>query len=140
MNKINRKVEYALIALKHMHAKAPGELSTAKEISQLYGCPFDVLARSLQVLAQSEILKSVAGASGGYLLVRDLSRLNFHELVEVLAGPVGVAKCLHESVEGRCEIKATCNIISPINNLNRRLTEFYQRLPVSELLETRPRA
>jgi Rrf2 family protein len=133
MNRINRKVEYALIALKHMRARAPGELTSAKEISALYGSPFDATARALQVLAQKGVLKSEQGAHGGYQITRDLSRVSLYELIEMILGPVGVAKCLHEG-EGACEIRGTCNIVSPVQALNRRLVDFYKGLSVGELL------
>jgi Rrf2 family protein len=133
MNKINRKVEYALIALKHMRAKAPGELTTAKEVSALYGSPFDATARAMQVLAQKGVLKSEHGAHGGYQITRDLGRVSLYELIETILGPVEVAKCLHEA-EGSCEIRETCNIVSPVHALNRRLVDFYKALAVGELL------
>lgn len=138
MNKINRKVEYALIGLKHMRSKAPGELTSAKEISQLYGCPFDALSRVMQILAQKGVLKSEQGAHGGYMITKDLARLSFYDLSEMILGPVQVARCLHESDgEPACEIRGTCNIVSPVQTLNRRLVEFYRALTVAELLETR---
>jgi Rrf2 family transcriptional regulator, nitric oxide-sensitive transcriptional repressor len=138
MNKINRKVEYALMGLKHMRAKAPGELTTAKEISSLYGCPFDVMSRVLQTLAKKGVVRSEQGAHGGYQITKDLSRVSFYELNEMILGPVVVARCLHdESGESPCEIRETCNIVSPVNALNRKLVEFYKSLSLSELLEPR---
>lgn len=137
MNKINRKVEYALIGLKHMRSKAPGELTTVKELSNLYGCPFDAASRVMQILAQKGILKSEQGAHGGYMLAKDLNRLSFYDLVEMILGPVAVAKCLHSGIETTCEIRGTCNIVSPVANLNRRLAEFYRSVTVAELLDPR---
>ena len=81
MNKINRKVEYALIALKHMRGKAPGELTSAKEISSIYGSPFDVTARVMQVLTQKNILRSEQGAHGGYQITKDLNRVSVYDLM-----------------------------------------------------------
>ena len=135
MHKINRKVEYALMALRHMLVKTPGELTSAKEVSDLFATPFDVTARVLQVMAQKEILKSVQGAHGGYLITRDLTRLSLFELMELLLGPVAVAKCLHEA-EG-CEMLHACNIVTPMQNLNRRLIDFYKGMTVAELLQQR---
>ena len=138
MNKINRKVEYALIGLKHMRSKAPGELTSAKEISQIYGCPFDATSRVMQILAQKGVLRSEQGAHGGYMITRDLARVSFYDLTEMILGPVMVARCLHDAAaESPCEIRGTCNIISPVQTLNRRLVEFYRALSVAELLETR---
>ena len=133
MNRINRKVEYALMALKHMRAKAPGELTTAKEVSELFGSPFDATARALQMLAQKGVLRSEQGAHGGYQITRDLGRVSLHDLMEMLLGPLGVARCLNES-EVPCEIRGTCNIVSPMQALNRKLSEFYRALSVAELL------
>jgi Rrf2 family protein len=136
MNKINRKVEYALIGLKHMRGKAPGELTSVKELSAQYGCSFDVASRVMQVLAAKGILRSEHGAHGGYQIMRDLSRVSLYELMEIILGPMAVAKCLNDD-EGGCEIRGTCNIVSPVVNLNRRLAEFYRGLSVAEILENR---
>jgi Rrf2 family protein len=136
MNKINRKVEYALIGLKHMRGKAPGQLTTANELTLHYGTPFDATSRVLQVLVQKGVLRSEQGAHGGYMITKDLSRVSFHELSEMILGPLAVARCLHEDGESGCEIRETCNIISPVQTLNRRLNEFYRSLSVADLLES----
>lgn len=135
MNRIHRKVEYALIALKHMRSKNPGELSTVKEMSSLYGCPHDVLARVLQTLASRSILVSEQGAHGGYAIAKDLQRVTFYDLLQMILGPLGVARCLHEAEEGACDLRNTCNIVSPIQLLNRKMSEFYRNLSVAELIE-----
>lgn len=136
MNKINRKVEYALISLKHMRAKTPGELSTAKEIATLYGCPFDVISRVLQTLGKKGIVRSEQGAHGGYQISKDLAKVSFFELNEMILGPVAVAKCLHtEAGELPCEMRETCNIVSPLTAFNRKLSEFYKSLSLVDLLE-----
>lgn len=133
MNRLNRKVEYALMALKVMAHKRAGELTSAKEIVDSTGCPFDATARVLQQMAQREILRSEQGAHGGYVLIRDLNKVSFYELMELILGSLAVAKCMNE--ESGCELKSSCNIVSPISILNRRLTEFYQGLMVGDLLK-----
>ena len=140
MNKINRKLEYALIGLKHMRAKAPGELTSVKELSSAYGCPFDATSRVMQVLAQKGVLISEQGAHGGYMIGRDLVKLSFQELSEILLGKIAIARCLSDSSdvgEHACEIRGSCNIVTPVQMLNRKLNEFYSRLSIAELLETR---
>ncbi len=187
MNKINRKVEYALIALKHMRSKQPGEMTTVKELSGLYKCPFEATSKVLQTLAQHGMLRSEQGAHGGYQLVKDLHRISLYELMETIVGPVEIAKCLHERdsqndsqkslqknrqrnsqrnlqnssqnnsesnlqsdsrsnlqsssqspiQRSGCELRDSCNVVSPIHSLNKRLSEFYQALSVSELLDGR---
>lgn len=136
MNKINRKVEYALIGLKHMRGKAPGELTTVKELCLHYGCPFEMTSRVMQTLAQKGVLRSEQGAHGGYQITKDLNRISLHELMSMILGPMAVAKCMHGAErESACEIRETCNIVSPVQTLSRRLAEFYRELTVAELLE-----
>jgi len=133
MNRLNRKVEYALMALKVMAVKRPGELTSAKEVVEVTGCPFDATARVLQQMAQKEILRSEQGAHGGYVLIRDLNKVSLLELMELILGSLAVAKCLSE--DSGCDLKSTCNILSPVTILNRRLMEFYSTLTVGELLK-----
>lgn len=132
MAKLNRKIEYALIALNYMKGKPTGVLTAAKEICDTQGIPFDATARVLQVLAQRGILLSEQGAHGGYHLVRDLEKVSIFELIEVVSGPVGLAKCLQ--VKSSCDLKSICGIRTPLNYLNARLAEFYNSISVGELL------
>lgn len=137
MMRLNRKVEYALIALKYMNSKKPGQLSTAKEVSERYGAPFDATSRVLQVMAQNGILKSEQGAQGGYLIMKDLSKISFLQLNEMILGPVGVAKCINRSNENDCELVPTCNILSPVRILNSKMNEFFRSLSIAEVLGSR---
>ena len=135
MNKVQRKLEYSLMALKMMSHKRPGELTSAKEVAESFAAPFDVMARVLQVMAQKGILRAEHGAQGGYQITKDLSKVTLHDLVTSLQGPVEIAKCLHKaSGDGGCDIQASCNIISPIHTLNTKLNEFYKGLSVQDLL------
>jgi Rrf2 family protein len=132
MNKLNRKVEYSLMALKHMSRKMPGELTSAKEVADSYQAPFDATARVMQLMAQSGILRSSPGVQGGYQITKDLSKVTLHDLMELIQGPTQIAKCLHK--QEPCEIQSSCNIVSPVHALNQKLNDFYKNVTLKELL------
>ena len=133
MNKLHRKLEYSLMALKHMSVKRRGELTTAKEIADCFHAPFEAVARSLQIMAQRGLLKSEQGVQGGYHISKDLEQVTLLELIEMMDGPTQIAKCLTSGEA--CEIQNHCNIISPIQNLNEKLSNFYRGLSIHEVLK-----
>ena len=132
MNKMNKKMEYALMALKIISAKPESNLTSAKEVSDQMHIPFEVTARVLQALSSRGLLKAEYGASGGYLLARSLKEVSIHDLSEMLEGHLALTKCLGN--EDPCEISETCNITSPISNLNKKVQEFYRSVSLSEVL------
>ena len=136
MNRLNRRLEYALMALKHMSGKVPGQLTSAKEVVEATGGPFDATARVMQQMAQHGLLRSEHGAHGGYVIIKDLGKVSLYDLFEMILGPVEMVKCLHEGFE--CELKETCNIQSPLTGLNRKFMEFYKGLVLGELLGVKP--
>ena len=132
MSRLNRKVEYALIALKYMSSRFAGQLTTAKEICAATGAPFDATSRALQLLCQSGILRAEQGAHGGYLLVRDLQKVSLLEVLEAITGPTEIVRCVRG--EEDCELFTKCNIVSPLQSLNLKLENFYRDLSIAELL------
>ena len=134
MNKIHRKVEYAMVALKHMAQKQPDQLTTVKEICSQYGCPFDATSRVMQVMVQKKLLKSEQGAQGGYRILRDLTDVTLYDLIEAVVGPMSVVRCL-EVDNPRCEMSQTCNVIQPLAQLNDQLIAFYKGIVIAELLK-----
>ncbi|MCK5180651.1 MAG: Rrf2 family transcriptional regulator, partial [Candidatus Omnitrophica bacterium] len=117
MFKMNRKIEYALIALKHMSSKNPGQLTSAKEICDLYHTPFDPTSRVLQIMAQNSILNAAQGAKGGYQIVKDLSKTSTRELSDMIIGPIKITNCVHDDFS-ECDISSRCLISDAMVNLN----------------------
>jgi Rrf2 family nitric oxide-sensitive transcriptional repressor len=132
MVKLSRKTEYALIALKHLSQKNQDDLTSAKEISTIYGAPFDVVSRVLQILNQGGIVKSIQGVQGGYHLVKNLSDVTFHDLIGIIEGPLALVKCIHDN--DSCELSKSCNIMSPVALLNDKINDFYKTIKISDLL------
>jgi len=136
MFKINRKLEYALIALRHMSAKSPGQLTSAKEICDIYHAPFDPMSRVLQIMAQHQVLRAEQGAHGGYQILKDLSKVTLQDLTEMIEGPTQIVNCFHGNYS-HCDITASCNVISPMLNLNERIDAFFNTINVQELISSR---
>lgn len=135
MFKINRKIEYALMALKHMSAKSPGQLTSAKEICTQYNTPFDPTSRVLQIMTNKGILIAEQGARGGYQIVKDLNNVSILDLSQMIVGPIQIANCFHDQTS-TCDISCSCNIIAPMLNLNEQLKELFSTTSVAQLLES----
>ncbi len=132
MNKMNKKMEYALMALRHITMQPLGRLVSAKEVSDQMHIPFEVTARVLQALSARGLLKAEYGVGGGYTLARSLAATSIHDLSEMLEGHTILTKCL--GTEEVCETAPTCNIVSPINQLNKKVQDFYKSLSLDEVL------
>ena len=117
MNRMSKKMEYALMALQLFSEKPSGTLTSAKEVSEKMHISFEVTARALQALSACGLLKSEYGVTGGYSLARPLAEVSLHELSEMLEGITILVKCLTN--DEVCETHPTCNIISPITKLNK---------------------
>ena len=136
MFKINRKIEYALIALKHMSVQDSKQLISAKEICDTYHTPFDPTSRVLQLMAQAKILRAEHGAHGGYQILKDLSKISFSDLMDIIIGPIQIANCFHAKTS-HCDLTSSCNVISPMLNLNERMHHLFKLISVKELIESR---
>lgn len=136
MFKLNRKVEYALIALKHMSQKAPGKLTTAKEICEAYHTPFDPTARVLQLMVQQNILRAEQGVYGGYQITKDLSKVSLGQLYAAIEGPLEISSCI---ISGHltCDINKSCTLMGPIRKLNEKIAGLFYTIKLAEFLELR---
>ena len=133
MLKITKKVEYALIVLKYMRELPLGELHTTREICDKFHLPFDTTAKVMQSMNHQGLLKSLQGIKGGYVLNADLEKINFLGLVEIIEGRIPELFC-ETSKGGFCHLTESCNIVAPVNRLNKKVRKFLSLLSVEELL------
>jgi len=137
MLKLNRTTEYGLIALRHLSRRAVGESSSAREIADVYGLPFDITAKTLQRLKDSGLIRSAQGARGGYMLQRALSEITLAEFLEMMEGSSGVVACAEASeAVASCEYQGRCEIHGMMRDLNFRLKQFLGSIRLSECTES----
>lgn len=138
MNKLNRKVEYALMGLKVVSEAQVSHLVSAKDICEKTGSPFDATSRVMQLMVNQGWLKSVQGAQGGYMLLRSLNDISLYDLISTILGPFGITKCINEP--NCCDLIKQCNIFTPVSKLNTKLMAFYKTVTLSEILESEHQA
>ncbi len=137
MFKMNKKMEYALIALKHIQIQselAPDRYVSAREICDLYNAPFDTMAKVMQHMNTHHILKSIKGIKGGYILAKPLKNVTYLDLMTIVEDvDLGHGPC--HSHKGPCELSSHCNIKGPVNSLNKKILNFLSTLTINDLLK-----
>jgi len=129
MLKLTRKLEYALIALRHMKMRGGG-LSSAKEISDIYKIPRELLAKTLQQMARLDYIDAVQGPHGGYHIQRALSKINLTQFVEEMEGPLEMVEC---NINSDCKQFNTCNIRMPINKINQNIRSIFNNINITDI-------
>jgi DNA-binding IscR family transcriptional regulator len=85
----------------------------------------------MQIMNGEGILGSSQGVKGGYKLARPLNSLNYLELLELVEQKKFDQNCS----DINCSLIESCNITGPIQNLNKKLVQFFESITVSTLLE-----
>ncbi|MBJ13358.1 MAG: hypothetical protein CMG62_09855 [Candidatus Marinimicrobia bacterium] len=130
MLKITRRVEYALIAMRHLQNEGEDKTVSVKEISDKYCIPRELLAKILQKLGKHNIVISVRGSSGGYKITKNSNNIKMINFFEILEGPLGLMDCYFES---NCEQLNNCNIRIPINRINDNIRDMFNKLKLSDI-------
>jgi len=100
MFRFNKDMEYALISLVELTRRDPGELVSARELSERYSIPFKLLARILRSLGADGVVESVKGPKGGYRLVSDPREIHLGRIIRAVRGDEPIADCL--DADGNC--------------------------------------
>ena len=129
MLKLSKRVEYGLIAMMHMDSVRQGDLANAREISETYNIPGELLGKVLQALAKGQLVQSVQGAHGGYRLMRSVDGITLGEVIEALEGPLQLAACQEDPA--CCGQFTACNIRQPVFEVQKRLIGYMRSLPLS---------
>ncbi len=140
MVKLNRTTEYGLIALRYMSDKeSQGDTSvtSARELSDRYGLPFEITAKTLQRMRDTGLIISAQGARGGYTLGRSLSELNVSTFLELMEGPQALVSCTGSSLtsSSSCELQGKCEVKGIMGDLNDRVKEFLTGILLTDLAE-----
>ncbi len=134
MLQLSKRVEYGLIALRHMALHPMGRVFTAKELASEYGIPYELLAKVLQKLAKAGVMTSLQGVRGGYALAKKPSELSVASIIRVIEEerPM-VAECYVDGPES-CYLFDNCTIRKPLGKIQRNLNVLFDKMTVQEII------
>ncbi len=135
MLRVNKKIEYGVIALLHLAAK-PDKVASVREIAAQCRVPETLLSKIMQSMKAVGLVSSTHGNQGGYRLNRDLSNISLLDINQCLVGPVQVAECL-EPGNASCPVKENCSIVTPMQVLNQKIIHLFQDTSLEALSKKR---
>jgi Rrf2 family protein len=106
MFRINKDVEYALLALRAMDQER--RVFSARELSDRLAIPSGLLSKILQRLSHADLLASVQGPKGGYRLERSGDDITVGAVIDAVHGPERIVACME--APGTCDQLDTCTI------------------------------
>ncbi len=129
---LTRASEYALLSLIEIsNAKSPVK---ADKLAQQLTMPKSFLAKILQNLAKQGILKSFKGASGGFLLGRELDQISILEVVKAVEGANPSVFDCSSSLDCCPNSVSSCQIWPFLNKLQVKIDDFLDDLTLQDLV------
>jgi len=147
MLSLNRKTDYALVALAHLaHRGERGETVSARALADGYGLPRAMLANLMKQLHRADLIESNRGANGGYRLAHRPEAISLSRVIAAIEGPVQMVLCCSDEPDGAdgdseeclaCRIERLCPISSSMQSLNGQLSAIFEHLTLRHLLDGR---
>jgi len=131
MLKISKKTEYAIIALVDMDSNGSEVLVTAKDLSERYRIPREILGKVLQRLARHSLIDSQQGVKGGYKLLVPLSHIDINQVIYAVDGPIQLIDCALED-HASCGQIGYCNIKNPMEFIQSELIRFFKGITLQD--------
>jgi Rrf2 family protein len=135
MFQLSKKVEYALIAMRHMAIAGNGTIVTTKEIADRYQLPYDLLAKVMQILARKGFIASYQGVHGGYIFRDDPRTVKVSAVINAIEGrdSLTIVQC-ESDASGECSIQTTCTIKTPLVKLQTSINAVLSEMSILEMV------
>lgn len=136
MIRLSKLSDYAVVVLSQL-AKGDRRLVTAAELADATGVPEPTVAKVLKLLVRGNIIVSVRGAAGGYMMERSPQDISIRELIVALEGPIAVTACL-EGGDSDCQLTGVCSMKGRWHKVNSAILSTLEAMPLSDLFSEKP--
>ena len=131
MLKLNKKIEYAMLALMELETLPPGETMNVKSIVSRTNLPKALAGKILQSLNRHDIVTSIQGINGGYKLNKTFSEIRLKDIIESVDGPIGLVDCLY--VDGSCENSDYCELQAPLAQIQAGINNYLMNITMADI-------
>ena len=135
MLKLSKKAEYALMAAKFMALRNSSGYSSAKEISESYQIPYQLVAKVLQKLVKSDIAISAKGVNGGFSLSRKADNISLLDIIKAVENDFKIVDCMQPNGSSAdCSNFDCCKIKDPLAEIQRKIDKVFVETSLAQIL------
>src|SRR6266540_3371784 len=130
--RLSTKAQYAVRALVDLSLHSDGDPVPLKEIARREDIPLNYLEQLFFRLKNGDIVSSVRGPGGGYLLARNSSLINIGEIIATVEEPLNPVACL-DGGESSCSRVSQCITHNVWKGLGERIRGFLDSITLEDL-------
>ncbi|MEM6782085.1 MAG: SUF system Fe-S cluster assembly regulator [Pseudomonadota bacterium] len=108
MIKLSKLADYAVVILAAM-SESQGVRLSAGVLAETTKLPEPTVAKVLKLLAKEEVIQSIRGVNGGYVLEHAPQDIKITAVIAAMDGPIAIASCVDEA-EGCCDREEHCSV------------------------------
>lgn len=133
---LSHTVEYALRAMMHLAALAPGNAANSESVAASTQVPQGYLSKILRDLVVAELISSQRGPNGGFSLARPADRITMLDVVNAVDPIERIRKC----PLGNPAHLNLCPLHERIDNAIGLIERQFRETSLAEILESKTKA
>lgn len=116
-----------------------GKCVPLKSIAKRQNIPESYLEQLMAIIKKAEIIHSVRGAQGGYVLSKELDEISVGDLLKVLEGNLALTDCVEENnpkkicANGDCE---KCNMKDTWDLISKKFEDVVNNITLKDLVQS----
>lgn len=108
---------------------------SASEVSTGLGIAAPTVSKILKMLVRKNLVDSVLGAKGGYMLARHPAEISIAEIINAMDGPISITECSGTTI---CERESTCSTRSNWQGINHIIQDALEKVNLAEMIAPKP--
>lgn len=108
---------------------------SASEVSTGLGIGAPTVSKILKMLVRKNLVDSVMGAKGGYMLARHPAEISIAEIIHAMDGPISITEC---SGTTTCDRESTCSTRSNWQGINHIIQDALEKVNLAEMIAPKP--
>lgn len=129
---ISTKGRYAMRLMVDIAANAVDAPVSLKEVARRENMPIKYLEQLVRSLTRDELLKSVRGQRGGYLLARDAAEITAGDILRAAEGTTAPVSCLEDpTIE--CPRLNNCTTIAFWQGLDNAISTYIESVTLADI-------
>ena len=133
MLRLSKLADYGSQVMAYM--ARDGVVHSASEVATRLGMAPTTVSKILKMLARENLVASVLGAKGGYMLTRHPSEISVAEIIYAMDGPISITECSGTST---CTRESTCSTRSNWQGINHIIHDALDKVNLAEMIAPKP--